>query len=173
MNDFDKALGQTLRFRKALIYYADAKIMKSYGNFYAKLCSYDNLYLAYQKARKGKSKKNSVIEFERNLEQNLRRLQNELIKQTYKPLPLKRFIIRDPKTRVIHASNFRDRIVHHAIVNILSPIYEKIFIYDSYASRINKGTHPALKRFDYFKRKVSRNGMQIRSGGGASDKNSI
>ena len=67
------------------------------------------------------------------------------------------FILRDPKTRRISKSDFRDRIVHHAICNIIEPIFDKTFIYDSYANRINKGTHKAIERFDVFKRKASKN----------------
>ena len=65
--------------------------------------------------------------------------------------------MRDPKTRKISKANFRDRIVHHAIVNIIGPILEKRFIYDSCANQIGKGNLFALKRFDYFKRKVTCN----------------
>src|SRR3989344_247289 len=135
--------------------------MKTHKSLYQKLCSMENIKLAYEKAKKGKSKKKSIVEFDKNVEKNLKELQNELIDMTYKPLPLKRFIVRDPKTRVIHASIFRDRIVHHVLINLLEPIFEKIFIYDSYASRKGKGTHLALARFDLFKRKVSRNGRVI------------
>ncbi|HUS50800.1 MAG TPA: reverse transcriptase/maturase family protein [Candidatus Paceibacterota bacterium] len=137
--------------------------MKTHKNLYSNLCSYDNLLSAFQKARKGKSKKVYVINFERNLNNNLKVLQEDLIKKTYYPSNLKKFIIRDPKTRTIHSSIFRDRIVHHAIVNILSPIYEKIFIYDSFASRKNKGSHKAIKRFEYFIRKVSSNGQLVKN----------
>ena len=133
--------------------------------------------LAYQKARMGKSKKDSVIAFEKDLDKNIKKLQSELISLTYRPQSLKRFIVRDPKTRTIHSSAFRDRVVHHAIINIIGPIFEKRFIYDSYASIVNKGTHPAVKRFDYFKRKVSQNGKVIPSsrlgGGGAGAKNNF
>ncbi|MEK6951448.1 MAG: reverse transcriptase/maturase family protein, partial [Nanoarchaeota archaeon] len=104
-----------------------------------------------------------VIEFSKNKTNNLLQLKNELETFTYKPSPLKRFIIRDPKTRTIHASAFRDRVVYHAVVNILEPIFEKIFIYDSYASRKNKGTHKAIIRFDEFKRKISKNGKLIKN----------
>ncbi len=137
--------------------------MRTYKKLYGKLCSLENLELAFRKARKRKSKKFYVIEFENNLQQNLKALNQELESLTYKPKPLNKFIIRDPKTRTIHSSNFRDRIIHHASINILEPIYEKIFIYDSYASRLNKGTHKALLRFDYFKRKVSKNGRLIKN----------
>ncbi len=137
--------------------------MKTYKKLYANLCSYYNIHLAYKKARKGKSKELYVIEFERNLEENIRNLQKELFLFTYKPKPLRGFPIRDPKTRVIHSSAFRDRIIHHAIVNIMEPIFEKIFIYDSFASRKDKGTHKAIERFEYFMRKVSRNGRLVKN----------
>src|SRR3989344_6902397 len=106
--------------------------MKSYKNLYSKLCSYTNLYKAYRKARKGKSSKFYVKEFEKDLQNNLLKLKKDLETFRYRPSPLKKFIISDPKTRVIRKSCFIDRIVHHAIVNILSPIYEKTFIFDSY-----------------------------------------
>ena len=113
--------------------------MKTYKNLYKKLCSKENLLKAYQKAKKGKSKKKGVIEFSNNLYCEIESLRNELLTLKYKPQELRRFIVRDPKTRIIHASAFRDRIVHHAIINILEPIYEKEFIYDSFASRKKKG----------------------------------
>lgn len=131
--------------------------MENSDNLFDKLCSYENLELALKKARKRKTLKHYVMEFERNLKQNLIDLRNELIFHTYSPKPLKTFIVRDPKTRKISKSHFRDRVVHHALCNIIEPIFERTFIYDSYANRINKGTHKAIERFDYFKRKVSKN----------------
>ena len=137
--------------------------MKTYKNLYQKVCSFDNLISAFRKARKGKSKKNYVINFELKLQKNLKCLQEDLINKTYFPSNLKKFVIRDPKIRTIHASIFRDRIVHHAIINILNPIYEKIFIYDSFASRKNKGSHKAVERFEDFIRKVSSNGKLVKN----------
>jgi retron-type reverse transcriptase len=137
--------------------------MKTYKKVYEKICSTENLHLAFRKAKKGKTKKFYVIEFEQNLEKNLILLQRELLFLTYKPKPLKCFIIRDPKTRKIHASKFIDRIVHHAIVNILEPLFEKVFIYDSFASRKSKGTHSAINRFEEFMKKVSRNGRLVKN----------
>ena len=131
--------------------------MKTYKNLYQKLCSKENLALAFQKAQKRKSNKHYVIEFKNNLEENLEFLRLELLWNTYKPRPLKTFVIRDPKTRKIRKSYFRDRIIHHAICNILEPIFEKRFIYDSFANRKGKGTLNAIKRFDKFKQKVSKN----------------
>jgi RNA-directed DNA polymerase len=132
--------------------------MKTYNNLYKKIISYDNLVLAWQNARKGKTKKNYVTEFEKDIKKNLMDLHIELKNGTYKPKPLVTFILRDPKTRVISKSDFRDRIVHHAISNIIEPIFDKTFIYDSCANRVGKGNLFAMERFYYFLRKVSRNG---------------
>lgn len=144
--------------------------MKTYNKLYNKVYSIENLNLAFQKAKKGKSKKDYVILFESNLIEELNRLQKELKDKTYEPYKLKRFVIRDPKTRTIHASIFRDRIVHHAIINVLQPIYEPIFIYDCFASRKNKGTHKAVNRLESFINKVSTNGLLVRN---SYSKNSI
>lgn len=135
--------------------------MSPYSDLYDKLCSYDNLLLAYKKARRSKGKKWYVKEFESNLKKELLKLEHELRIMTYSPSLMKKFVIHEPRTRIISASHFRDRIVHHAICNILEPIFEKVFIYDSYASRKKKGTYAALERFDHFKRKVSINGKLL------------
>ena len=144
--------------------------MKTYGNLYSKLCSLENLELAFKKAKKDKSFMPYVIKFEDNIEEELLKLHKELSSLTYRPNKLKRFIVRDPKTRTIHASAFRDRVVYHAIVNILEPIFDPTFIHDSYASRKFKGTHKAIERFDNFKRKISKNGKLVKN---AYNKNNI
>src|SRR3989344_213203 len=138
--------------------------MKTYKRLYEKIINLDNLTQAWKKARKGKTAKKYVIAFEQDLDNNLSNLHQELLQEVYQPSPLKTFVIRDPKTRVISKSEFRDRIVHHAIVNILEPIYEKYFIYDSCANRKGKGTLFALQRFNTFKRKVSKNGKGVNNG---------
>ena len=136
---------------------AETLIMTKPRCLWQELCSYGNLFLAYKKARKHKTLRHYVIEFEEDLKENLLLLQSELLLHCYKPKPLVNFIVRDPKTRKISKSDFRDRVVHHALCNIIEPIFEKTFIYDSYANRKDKGTLKALQRFDYFKRKVSKN----------------
>lgn len=125
-------------------------------NLYIQICSYENLEIAFQKARSGKTLKPYVIEFEQQLKENLQTLQVELFFQTYKPKPLETFILRDPKTRKISKSDFRDRVVHHAICNIIEPLFEKSFIFDSYANRKGKGTLKAIERFEHFAGIVSR-----------------
>ncbi|MEK6888849.1 MAG: reverse transcriptase domain-containing protein [Nanoarchaeota archaeon] len=133
--------------------------MKTYKQLYKEVIEPRNLFLAWRKARKGKTKKLYVIEFEKELDKNLKWLHEELKNETYKPKKLITFILRDPKTRKISKADFRDRIAHHAIVNILEPIFDKTFIYDSCANRKGKGNLFALKRFETFARKVSRNGI--------------
>ena len=73
--------------------------MKRHGNLYKNLCSYENLECAYKKARKRKTEKPYVIEFEKNLKENIGQLRTELLLHCYKPKPLVNFIVRDPKTR--------------------------------------------------------------------------
>ena len=131
--------------------------MKTHKNIYFEIISLKNLILAEKKARKGKTKKDYVITFEEDLAYNLKNLHNELKTQSYFPESLKKFILRDPKIREISKSTFRDRIVHHALYNIIEPIFDKIFIYDSCANRKGKGTLLALKRFEKFQRKVTDN----------------
>ncbi len=129
--------------------------MKTYRNLYNYLCSMGNLMIAWRKARKGKSGSFDIIDFEADLIRNLLSLHYELKNKTYKPKPLRTFVLRDPKTRVISKSDFRDRIVHHALINCIKHIFENTFIYDSCANQLNKGTLFALKRFQKFMRKVS------------------
>jgi len=131
--------------------------MKTYKHLYEKIYSWKNLILAYRKARKHKTKKLDVVEFEKNILENLFNLSDELKNQTYKPEPLKTFILRDPKTRKISKSAFRDRIVHHALINVIGKIFEKSFIYDSCANQIGKGNLFAVKIFENFQRKVTNN----------------
>ena len=145
-------------------------ILKTYKNLYRKLCTFDNITLAYEKAKRRKYNKSYIIEFEKNWKYNLCVLLEQLKNKTYEPKPLRKFILRDPKTRTISVSYFGDRIIHHALINMLEQIFEPIFIHDSYASRKGKGTLKAIERFDYFKRKVSKNGMLIKN---ARNKNEV
>ena len=132
--------------------------MKTYKNLYSKIYDIKNLVLAWKKARKNKTKKIYVIEFEKELPKNLKSLQKDLIDQTYYPKPLENFILCDPKTRKISKADFRDRVVHHAICNVIEHLFDETFIYDNSANRKGKGNLFAIKRFYSFVRKVSRNG---------------
>ncbi|NIU56800.1 MAG: RNA-dependent DNA polymerase [Phycisphaerae bacterium] len=120
---------------------------------YEHLISWKNLLLAYKKASKGKRGRSNVAAFEHRLEDNLLQLQNELRTQTYRPGEYDSFYIHEPKRRLISAAPFRDRVVHHALCNVIEPLFERSFIHDSYANRVGKGTHRALDRCQYFARR--------------------
>jgi len=92
--------------------------VKTYRNLYPQVCDWDNLHLAYRKARKGKRGKPPAATFEFNLEANLVQLQQELVTKTYAPGKYHSFYIHEPKRRLISAAPFRDRVVHHALCNI-------------------------------------------------------
>lgn len=112
-----------------------------------------NLRLAYAKAARGKTQRIYVLNFEENLEANLLQLHKELSAQTYKPRPLTVFTVRDPKTRTISASDFKDRIAHHAVCNLMEPIFAKSFIHHSFANQKGKGQHKAILAFEKALRK--------------------
>jgi len=120
--------------------------MKQFDNLFNKVVDIENIYLGYIKAKKGKKYRKEVLSFSFNLEQNLLKIQEELKNLSYKHGGYREFILEDSKKRLIKAPKFRDRVVHHAICNIIEPIFEKSFIFDSYACRKNKGSHKATKR---------------------------
>ena len=108
----------------------------AYSNLYEKISTYENLFLAFKKAARGKRGLPSVAEFAFDEDDNLFQLQEELQSKTYQPGPYHSFYIRDPKRRLVSAAPFRDRVVHHALCNVIEPIFERTFIGDSYANRI-------------------------------------
>jgi len=127
--------------------------MKTYRNLYPQICDWDNLYLAYRKARRGKRCRSPAATFEFHQERNLVQLRQELMEKRYQPGSYHSFTIHEPKRRLISAAPFRDRVVHHALCNIIEPIFERSFIHDSYANRAGKGTHRALDRCQYYARR--------------------
>ncbi len=110
------------------------------------------LYIAYLDCRKTKRNSESAVEFELNLENNLRELLVELQSRKYAPGRSVCFVVREPKPREVFAGGFRDRIVHHLLINELHSTGERIFISDSYACRKGKGTHRAVKKLKKFLR---------------------
>ena len=97
----------------------------------------------------------AAANFEYHLEDNLVNLQQELATKTYQPGPYQSFFIHEPKRRLISAAPFRDRVVHHALCNVIEPAFERSFIADSYANRVGKGTHRALDRCQQFARRYA------------------
>ena len=127
--------------------------MKRYRDLYEKICSFENLRAAAYRARKGKRYRPDVLAFHYDLENQLFGLREELVSETYQPGSYRTFPIRDPKPRMISAADYRDRVVHHAICQVIEPVFERCFIFDSYANRIGKGTHKAVNRCVYFARR--------------------
>jgi len=126
--------------------------MKRHGNLYPQITAFENLLLAARKAQRSKRFRDNVLAFNFNLERELIQLQCDLVNQTYQPGNYKTFYIHEPKKRLISAAPYRDRVVHHALCNIIVPIFERTFISDSYANRLGYGTDRALHRFTHFAR---------------------
>ena len=121
--------------------------MKRYGNLWQKIIAWENLLLAAKRAQRGKRFRDNILAFNHNQEAELLELQRALLSQAYQPGEYHTFRINDPKPRLISAAPYRDRVVHHALCNIIVPLIEKSFIDDTYANRKNYGTHRALNRF--------------------------
>jgi RNA-directed DNA polymerase len=131
--------------------------MRVVDHIFDSIIDIENLFISWREFRIGKNKKSDVLLFERNLEDNIWELYESLRNKTYFHLPYESFFIHDPKVRHIHKASVRDRVLHHAIVKILNPIFEQTFISDSFSCRIDKGTHRGVKKFVSFARQVSRN----------------
>ena len=108
---------------------------------------------AYRQAARGKRGTATAAAFDRRIGDHLIQLQDELRTFSYRPGAYHHFLIHEPKRRKISAAPFRDRVVHHALCNLIEPGFERRFIFDSYANRIGKGTHRALDRLQAFARR--------------------
>lgn len=119
--------------------------------------TFGKLYQAYLDCRKTKRKTINALKFEWNLERNLFQLQKELEMTTYRPGCSICFVVKEPSPREIFAATFRDRVVHHLLINEIEAIGERKFIFDTFSCRKNKGTHLAIKRLRGFTRKITKN----------------
>ena len=126
--------------------------MQRYGNLWSQIIAFENLLQAARQAQRGKRFRSSVLAFNYNLEAELHQIYHDLSTQTYTPGAYHTFEIRDPKPRLISAAPYRDRVVHHALCNVIVPPIERTFIEDTYANRWGYGTHRALHRFIRFAR---------------------
>ena len=117
--------------------------MKTIKNLISKICTFPNAIKAYMKARKCKRLRPEVLEFEQNREDNLQKAIDAIQSGDYTPGKYRIFKVWEPKERIIMALPFFDRVIQHMIVNIIEPIFEKRFIFHSYACRKGKGAHEA------------------------------
>lgn len=122
--------------------------MKRYGKLFERVIDFKNMLRAFQQASSGKKERAYVNVFFAHLEKNIFRMIREMEAQDYRWSKYYIFEINDRKKRMISAPVFRDRIVHHAICNVINPIFDKIFIEHSYACRAGKGTLAAVKAYE-------------------------
>ena len=127
--------------------------MKRLGGLWPAITAFDNLLLAYRKARRGKADRPAVSRFGLDLERELLLLQRQLREHSYRPGGYRLFTIYERKPRQIAAAPFRDRVVHHALMNIIEPPLDRRFIHHSYACRRGKGVHQAVDRFQRWARR--------------------
>lgn len=121
--------------------------MKRLNHLWEQITSFGNLLLAYRKARKGKRSREEVAHFGLQMDKELIRIQARLCQQTWQPSPYRLFTIYERKPRQISAAPFRDRVVHHALMNVVEPLLDQRFIFDTYACRQGHGVHLAVKRY--------------------------
>lgn len=137
--------------------------MKRHGNLFSKITDLDNIHLAYRHARKGKNWQDTIKLFEINTEQNIERIQQSLLDRTFTTSEYETFVIYEPKKRTIYKLPFDpDRIVQHALMNAIEPIWDNLFIYDSYSCRKGKGIHAGSRRTMEFIRKVGMDGYCLK-----------
>lgn len=123
-------------------------------DLFEEIVSLENLELAYKQTQKGKEKyKVAAMKFARDESYNLQELRSELINEAYEFGEYVRFKVYEPKERIIHAPEYRDKIVQIAVNNVIKEVYNRCFIHDSYACIDEKGTHKAVDRVSYFLRK--------------------
>lgn len=134
--------------------------MKTVKNLFLEIVSFENLFKAWENARKGKKYRNDVMEYSDKLEENIINTQNHLIHNTYKVGRYSSFYIIVPKKRLIMSLQFKDRVIQWAFYQVLNPIFDKSFIHDSYACRKGKGTHKAADRLQYWLRHTERKAEQ-------------
>ena len=128
------------------------KFMKTFNNLYTEIYDYRNLYHAFLLAQRNKRSKADVLKFAYKLEENLHGIQQDLLYKTYEPGEYKEFYVYDPKTRLIMAAPFRDRVVHHALCNVIEPIFERRFIDASFACRVGRGVDAGVEQVEKYLR---------------------
>lgn len=129
----------------------------THGELWGRIISWENLLQAHYAARKGKRYRPETLRFGRNLEENITNIHNHLVWKSWRPSPWRQFWVYEPKSRLIQAPPYADRIVHHALVDVVEPFFEKKMVYHSYACRRDKGTHQAAARVQHDLRVATRN----------------
>ena len=127
--------------------------MKRHGHLFEDVASFAALLAAERRARRGKRSRPDVARFVFHLETNLLELESELRSKTYAMRPYRTFLVREPKSRRICAADYRDRVVHHAVCDVLDPLFDGGLIADTFACRRGKGVHACVRRVQDLVRK--------------------
>lgn len=125
---------------------------KKFRNLYEQIYQWDNLLMAYAEARRGKTYSSSCLRFKEYALANLRNLQQRLIEENWKPDPQLQFDIIDPKKRTIACQSFRDRVLHHALIQVIGPILDAALMPQVFACRVGLGTHRCVTRMQQLMR---------------------
>jgi len=118
---------------------------------FPRIASFAALEAAARRAARGKRRKPGVAAFLACLEPEVLRLERELLAGVWRPGGYVEIAVRDPKPRMVSAAPFRDRVVHHALCSVAEPVFERGFLFDSYANRRGKGVHRAVARYERFR----------------------
>lgn len=126
-------------------------------DLFEKAVNPENLFSAWEQFKKGKGDKKDVLMFEHDLERNIFDLSRDLKRMTYEHGSYHEFVIHDPKVRNVCKATVRDRVVHHAVFDVLTKIFEPTFIANSFSCRIGKGTHKGVEALERMLREESLN----------------
>ena len=118
--------------------------MKRYGSLMGRILDYENMLIAFHNAAKGKADRKDVVQFRKKLSENLLTLRMKIDTDTMIFGTYSFFTVHDPKTRNICAAAFKERVAHHALMNVCGPILDQSQIFHSYACQKDKGQHKAL-----------------------------
>jgi retron-type reverse transcriptase len=140
----------------AALHFIHAQHKDNAVSLYQDILDFDNLMRGYHAARKRKRYRPEVVKYTANLEENLLNLHNHLVHKTWQPGRAREFVVLEPKMRMIQAPPFHDRVLHHAVVDLVEPLFERRFIYHSYACRKGKGTQAGVLALQHMLRKAQR-----------------
>lgn len=127
---------------------------QKHKDLFGMVCDRDNLWLAYRKASAGKRRSLGYLQFRQNEAANIALLGQQLMDGSYRPGEPRRFFVFEPKRREISALPFVDRVAQHALCNVLEPIFDRVFLPQSYACRVGMGTHAAARKVQSLLRKT-------------------
>lgn len=129
---------------------------RRHDDLFGQVASFSALHAAARRAVRGKRSKPGAAAFMARLEPECLRLERELWQGSYRCGRYTEIVVRDPKRRLVSAAPFRDRVVHHALIHIIGPIFEHGFIHHSYANRVGKGTHRAVAQYEHWRNRHAR-----------------